>query len=207
MGAHRRLTMQTVTNTARIADIASIRNGYAFRGRIESDMEGDTRVIQASDLTLDTELNADTLACVQLGKKVERYHLSENDIVFMARGLRQLAYRPIRTAVTGSPIITTFGLLVISPNEQKASADYLHWVLNTPQVQQRLQSMKEGTSISFISEKNFGSVEIPLPTLEHQKKISQLIALHKRREQVRQQLAETDEKITHTTAWSLATEQ
>ena len=199
--------MKKVAQTARIADIATIRNGYAFRGRIESDKDGDTRVIQASDLIQDTELNADKLACVQLGKKVHRYHLSENDIVFMARGLRQLAYRPIRTAVTGEPIITTFGLLVISPNEKEASAEYLHWVLNTPQVQQRLQSMKEGTSISFISEKNFGSVEIPLPTPEHQKKISQLIALHKHREHVRQRLAETDEKITHATAWSLATEQ
>ncbi|MFK8077897.1 MAG: restriction endonuclease subunit S [Granulosicoccus sp.] len=199
--------MNKAAQTARIADIATLQNGYAFRGRIEPDDEGDTRVIQASDLTQDTKPHADKLACVHLGKKVNRYHLSETDIVFMARGLRQLAYRPIRQAVTGKPIITTFGLLVISPNEQKASADYLHWVLNTPQVQQRLQSKKEGTSISFISEKNFGSVEIPLPTLEHQKKISQLIALHKHREHVRQQLAKTDEKITHTTAWSLATEQ
>ncbi len=199
--------MKKVAQTARIADIATIRNGYAFRGRIEPNDEGDTRVIQASDLTLDTELNADTLACVQLGKKVQRYNLNNNDIVFTARGLRQVAYRPIRQAVTGKPIITTFGLLVISPNELKASSDYLHWVLNTVQVQQRLQSMKEGTSISFISEKNFGSVEIPLPTLEQQEKITQLIALHKHREHVRQQLAETDKKITHTAAWSLATEQ
>lgn len=199
--------MNKVAKTARIADIATLRNGYAFRGRIESDSEGDTRVIQASDLNEDTELNADNLACVQLGKKVSRYYLNENDIVFMARGLRQLAYRPIRQAVTGKPIITAFGLLVISPNESKATPSYLHWVLNTLQVQQRLQSKKEGTSISFISEKNFGSVEIPLPTLEHQHKISQLINLHKHREQVRQQLAATDEKITHATAWSLATEQ
>ena len=199
--------MNKVAKTARIADISTLRNGYAFRGRIESDSEGDTRVIQASDLNEDAELNADNLACVQLGKKVNRYYLNENDIVFMARGLRQLAYRPIRQAVTGKPIITAFGLLVISPNESKAIPGYLHWVLNTLQVQQRLQSKKEGTSISFISEKNFGSVEIPLPTLEHQHKISQLINLHKHREQVRQQLAATDEKITHATAWSLATEQ
>jgi len=199
--------MNKVAVTARIADIATIRNGYAFRGRIEDSKEGDTRVIQASDLTQDNELNADKLFCVQLGKKAHRYHLNENDIVFMARGQRQLAYRPIRQAVTGKPIITSFGLLVISPNKLKASAGYLHWVLNTKQVQQRLQSMKEGTNISFISEKNFGTVEIPLPPLEYQKKISQLIAIHKHREQVRKQLAETDEKITHATAWSLATEQ
>ncbi len=199
--------MKKVANTARIADVATIKNGYAFRGRIEPDDDGDTRVIQASDLTSDAELNADALACVQLGNKVQRYYLHNNDIVFTARGLRQMAYWPVRQAVTGKPIITTFGLLVISPDEQKVSADYLHWVLNTFQVQHRLQSMKEGTSISFISEKNFGSVEIPLPTREHQRKIARLIALHKHRKSVRQQLTETDEKITHTAAWSLATEQ
>ena len=198
--------MNKAQETARIADIASIRNGYAFRGRIESDMQGDTRVIQASDLIQGTELDAGTLACVQLGKKVHRYHLTENDIVFMARGQRQLAYRPIGKSVTGKPIITTFGLLVISPNKQKASADYLHWLLNTQQVQRSLQSMKEGTSISFISEKNFGNVRIPLPPIETQLKISQLVTLHKHRKLVRQKLAETDEKITQATAWSLATE-
>jgi len=67
--------------------------------------------------------------------------------------------------------------------------------------------MKEGTSISFLSEKNLGSVEIPLPSLKEQQKIVQLIALHTQRERVRQELAKMDLKITQTTAWSLATEQ
>lgn len=67
--------------------------------------------------------------------------------------------------------------------------------------------MKEGTSISFLSEKNLGSVEIPLPTLDAQEKIVRLTDLHTQRERVRQQLAKLDKKITQTTAWSLATEQ
>lgn len=191
----------------KVAEIASIRNGYAFRGRIESDKDGDTRVIQASDLTQDTELATGKMACVQLGKKASRYHLGENDIVFMARGQRQTAYRPVRQAITGKPIITAFGLLVISANEQKVIPEYLHWVLNTQRVQQHIQVMKEGTSITFISDKKFGNVEIPLPPIETQKKISRLIALHTQRTQVRQQLAEIDEKIAQATAWSLATEQ
>ncbi len=191
----------------KVAEIASIRNGYAFRGRIESDKDGDTRVIQASDLTQDTELDTGELACVQLGKKASRYHLSENDIVFMARGQRQTAYRPVRQAITGKPIITAFGLLVISANEQKVIPEYLHWVLNTQRVQQHIQVLKEGTSITFISDKKFGNVEIPLPPLETQKKISRLIDVHTQRTQVRQQLAEIDEKIAQATAWSLATEQ
>lgn len=191
----------------KIAEIATIRNGYAFRGRIESHKEGDTRVIQASDLTQDTELDTGTLACVQLGKKANRYHLNDNDIVFMARGQRQFAYRPIHKAVTGKPIITTFGLLVVSANELRTTPAFLHWVLNTQRVQQRIHVLKEGTGISFITNGNFGNVEIPLPTLEIQNKISRLIALHRQREQIRQQLIDIDEKIAQATAWSLATEQ
>jgi len=191
----------------KVAEIASIRNGYAFRGRIESDKDGDTRVIQASDLTQDTELDKGELACVQLGKKASRYQLRENDIVFMARGHRQNAYRPVRKAVAGKPVITAFGLLVITANEQHVIPEYLHWVLNTQRVQQRIQALKEGTSITFISDKKFGDVVIPLPPILTQKKISHLIALHTQRTQVRQQLADMDEKIAQATAWSLATEQ
>jgi len=191
----------------KVADIASIRNGYAFRGRIESDNHGDTRVIQASDLTDDTELDTDNLACVQLGKKASRYQLNDNDIVFMARGQRQKAYRPIRKTVTGKPIITAFGLLVISARENMVIPEYLHWALNTPRVQQNIQVLKEGTGITFISDKKFGNVEIPLPPLDTQMQIAQLIGLHAQREHLRQQLVELDEKLTHATAWSLATEQ
>ncbi|ASJ72809.1 restriction endonuclease subunit S [Granulosicoccus antarcticus] len=192
---------------AKVSDIATLRNGFAFRGRIEHDETGDTRVIQASDLTQNAELQTGTLTCVQLGKQVPRYHVNEHDVVFMARGQRQLAYRPILQTVTGKPIITTFGLLVITADPQQTTADYLHWALNTPQVQQRLHALKEGTGIAFISENNLGSVDIPLPTLDVQTKITQLVALHKQREHVRQKLATIDQKITQTTAWSLATEQ
>lgn len=191
----------------KVADIASIRNGYAFRGRIESDNHGDTRVIQACDLTNDTELDTSNLSCVQLGKKASRYQLNENDIVFMARGQRQKAYRPIRKTVTGRPVITAFGLLVISARENMVIPEYLHWALNTPRVQQNIQVLKEGTGITFISDKKFGNVEIPLPPLETQMQIAQLIGLHAQREHVRKQLVELDEKLTHATAWSLATEQ
>lgn len=190
----------------KIADIASIRNGYAFRGRIESDKDGDTRVIQASDLAQATELDMDKLACVQLGKKAHRYHLSENDIVFLARGMRQCAYHPIRQAITGKPVITTFGLLVITTREQIAMPEYLHWALNTQRIQQRIQSFAEGSNISFISDKNFGNVDIPIPALDTQRKIVRLIDLHKQRTQVREKLAQLDDKIAQATAWSLATE-
>lgn len=191
----------------RIADLTSIHNGYAFRGRIESDKEGDTQVIQASDLSENIELNLDRLACVHLGRKAQRYHLSEHDIVFMARGMRQRAHRPIQQPVAGKPVITAFGLLVIRPRQDLVTPEYLHWALNAHRTQQRIQSLKEGTNISFISDKNLGDVDIPLPPLETQKKISRLIALHTQRTQVRQQLAEIDEKIAQATAWSLATEK
>lgn len=190
----------------RITDIATIRNGYAFRGRIEPDKNGDTQVIQASDLTQAPTLETDTLACVQLGKKAHRYYLSKNDIVFMSRGLRLRAYRPIRQAITGKPIITAFGLLVITAREQKVLPEYLHWALNTHRIQQRIQSMAEGTNIVFISDKNLGSVDIPLPALDTQRKIARLMHLQQQRTHVRNQLAQLDDKIAQATAWSLATE-
>ncbi len=188
-----------------VSDIATIRNGYAFRGRIEPDMSGDTRVIQASDLAAGRELDTAALACVQLGAKAERYQLTEKDIVFVARGLRQRAYRPVRDTITGKPIITAFGLLVITAIESRVLPDYLYWALNTPRIQHAIGKLTEGTSLSFISDKNFGQVDIPLPTLDKQLQIEQLMAMHRQRAQLRQTLTQLDDTLVHSTAWSLAT--
>lgn len=191
---------------AKLADIATIRNGLAFRGRIEHDEEGDARVLQASDLVKHPAVDADQLVCVSLGKKASRYQLRSDDIVFSARGQRQIAYQPNYELTSGLPIITASGLIMITANQKKVLPTYLHWVLNTKPVQHRIAQYTEGSNLTFISDKNLADIEIPLPTLQAQKKIANLMDLHTRRAQVRKALSELDEKITQATAWSLANE-
>lgn len=194
----------------KLADIAMIQNGLAFRGRIEKDHDGDTRVLQASDLVKYPVVGADQLVCVTLGKKANRYRLRTDDIVFSARGQRQIAYRPNYKSEdepgSGLPIVTASGLIKISANQKKVLPTYLHWVLNTKQVQHRISQFTEGTNLTFISEKNLADVEIPLPSLASQKKIAQLIDLHTKRAQLREALADLDEQITQASAWALANE-
>jgi len=199
----------------KLADIANIRNGLAFRGRIENDDSGDALVLQASDLFQHNKPDASQLVCVQLGKKASRYKLRIDDVVFTARGHRQLAFRPQLESPrlngprlngkTGLPVITAFGLIMITANQKKVLPAYLHWVLNTKPVQYRIDKFTEGTNMSFISEKNLADVEIPVPPLETQNNIAQLLAMQEKREQLRQQIANADEITTQTIAWSLAT--
>ena len=196
----------------KLADIANIRNGLAFRGRIEHDDSGDALVLQASDLLQQKKPDASQLVCVQLGKKASRYKLHIDDVVFTARGHRQLAFRPQLESQqlngkAGLPVITAFGLIMITANQKKVLPAYLHWVLNTKPVQYRIDKFTEGTNMSFISERNLADVEIPVPPLETQNNIAQLLALHEKREQLRQQIASADEITTQTIAWSLATAQ
>lgn len=195
---------------AKLAEIATVRNGLAFRGRIEPENDGDTRVLQASDLVQHPVLEAEKLVRVSLGKKSSRYQLRTDDVVFSARGQRQIAYRPNFESddESGSelPIITASGLIMITANQKKVKPAYLQWVLNTKPVQHRISQFTEGSNITFISEKNLADVEIPLPALAEQKQIAQLIDLHDRRAQVRKAVAELDDKITQATAWSLVNE-
>lgn len=194
----------------KLADIANIRNGLAFRGRIEHDDSGDALVLQASDLFQHNKPDASQLVCVQLGKKASRYKLHIDDVVFTARGHRQLAFRPQLEGPRAKgkaalPVITAFGLIMITANQKKVLPAYLHWVLNTKPVQYRIDKFTEGTNMSFISEKNLADVEVPVPPLETQNNIAQLLALHEKRDQLRQQIASADEITTQTIAWSLAT--
>jgi len=191
---------------SKLADIATVRNGLAFRGRIEHEDDGDTRVLQASDLVKYPVVGAGQLVCVSLGKKASRYQLRTDDIVFSARGQRQIAYLPNYESDSGLPIVTASGLIMITANQKKVLPTYLHWVLNTAPVQHRISQYTEGSNLTFISEKNLADVDIPLPSLAAQKKIAKLIDLHARRAEIQKAIAEMDEQITQATAWSLANE-
>ena len=188
----------------KVADVASIRNGYAFRGRIESEKDGDTRVIQASDLAVSNELNAGDLACVQLGKKAERYKVVDGDLLFVARGSRLRVFRPRFTKKVDTPVVTASGLLVIRPKPKKVLSEYLYWLFGTHEVKHQIQVYSVGQTIPFISDKSVGDIKVSVPPISAQKKIAKLLELDERRSEIRQKIAAFDKQIMKVALASLS---
>ena len=189
----------------KLADITTLRNGFSFRGRIESENTGDTLVIQVGDISEDGVVDTSKLACIHLGSKASKYLVGTNEVLYVSRGSRQRAYKPVFTTVTEMPVITVFGILVLSPDLDQVTPEYLTWVLNSAPVEHAIKARTEGTNLTFISDKNLKDVAVPLPDLQTQKKISHLLSIHSKRKSVRKKLAEIDEKIMQSIVLSMAT--
>lgn len=193
----------------KLSEIAELNNGYAFRGRIAHQKNGDTSVINASDLVKQSVVDLTTLTCVELGSRGDRFHLKAHDVVFVARGLHQTAYKPIADPfyLFPMPIVTPAGLITIRVKQSIALPEYIVWVLNSPSVQREIEKYKEGSNIRFISEANLGNIAIPLPPMPVQYEIVEMLTLHERRQKIRETLANADNQIIDTVVWSLATGQ
>lgn len=159
--------------TVRLDEIADIRLGMPFKTAI-NDLgdEGKCYLIQTKDIDTEGLLRMGDLARVSPPVDPEKHYLQDGDILLRLRG-------PIFAAgaFTGSsalPSITSNQNAIIKCKEDKAIPGYLQWYINSPFGQQYFHSMSEGTSITKIGLKTLAEMEIKLPSLDVQTKISRI---------------------------------
>ena len=99
----------------RIRDIAEIRTGYQFRGKVEAAEDANVAVIQIKDI--DDRLNVclDDLLPVRVDNP-EPYVVSKGDVLFLSRGHRQYAAM-ISDAVADT--IATGYFFILHPDERR----------------------------------------------------------------------------------------
>ena len=86
--------------------------------------------------------------------------------------------------------------LVIRLHDKSAILpEFVAWYLNLPTVQNTLAAQAHGTSIMSISKATLGELEIPIPSIERQKKYIELSKLQKREQQLYAAIAERRRQI------------
>ncbi len=96
--------------------------------------------------------------------------LKSDDVVVRGRGL------PIAAKVTGSAegAYPSNDVLLFRPDRSRVDAGYVAAFLNLPRTREALSADSQGAALSRLSVQALGSVEIPLPPLETQRKIAAL---------------------------------
>ena len=74
----------------RIGDIAEIRTGYQFRGKVETAEDANVAVIQIKDIDDRLNIRVPDLVPVRVDNP-EPYLVSQGDVLFLSRGHRQYA--------------------------------------------------------------------------------------------------------------------
>ena len=86
--------------------------------------------------------------------------------------------------------------LVIRLHDKSAILpEFVAWYLNLPTVQNTLAAQARGTSIMSISKATLGDLEIPVPSVERQRRYIDLSKLQKREQQLYAAIAERRKQI------------
>jgi len=149
-----------------LGELAEIRTGYPFRGRIERVEKGGCRLVQMGDVDSDSAKVGDDLAHIEPPTNWEKHRLHFGDVLFLGRGIRNDAATFVGRA---RDIIAAPHLFVLRTRSEWLSApEYLTWFLNLPETQQRIGSFRSGSAVPFVPMEAFARLEVPVPSIEVQ---------------------------------------
>ncbi|MEQ9104486.1 MAG: restriction endonuclease subunit S [Rhodothermales bacterium] len=180
----------------------SIKPGFFFRGRIEHDPEGKFRILQPSSIGSSGEVTAEELPLVSDISPREYHVVDDRSVLFVAYGPRNRAYHfgHLPDNVVAS---STFYLLRPRPRqlvlrEEVVLPGYLAWYLNQPIAQAYFEALRGGVSVKMLRRDALGSLELPLPPLEVQEKVSEVARLSEVEHQLTRQLLKMRRLFTDT---------
>lgn len=185
----------------KLKEIVSVQIGFPFRSRLERDENGNVCVIQMKDIGEAGLLETGGLVRIQMSEVKERYLVRPQDLVMRTRGQITTAAevnQDLGMAVVSGPLFR------IRVESDMVLPSYLTWYINQPAAQAYLTSRAKGTSVQMISKRAVEEMEMPLPSLEEQRKIMELAGLAAREQRLLRQLAEKRKQYMETILLQLA---
>jgi hypothetical protein len=149
-----------------ISEIADVRAGYPFRGRVTPDPGGNARVVQIRDLDPAGKVRIDQLVRVKAAN-LDSYRLRQGDVLFLARGERRFA---IAIPEKSEDLIAASYFFVLRPGRDVFPA-YLIWAINQPDFQEAMRAFVKGSTLPQITKTDLLDMPIEIPTLVTQKRI------------------------------------
>lgn len=177
----------------RLADACTIHTGYTARGRLEPTATGGVLAIQLRDISPDGLVDPERLTRVQLDGLADRYFVRAGDVLFRSRGERNTA--SALDERLQEPALAVLPLMVLRPNRDVVTPEYLAWAINQPPAQRHFDIAARGTNIRMIPRSSLDDLELDVPNIETQEKIVAVDALAERERELSQLAAQTRRKM------------
>ena len=174
---------------SQIKHIAKITSGVYLKGK----PSGDVFNLQARDVDEDFRFRKGLSPTAFSDVKTKKHYLHKGDVLVVSKGgdFFAVVYNEEYSPAVASSIF----LVIRNPDLDKVVPEYLSWYINHPKTQHFFKSVSKGTSLSTINKGHLASLEIPLPSLEKQKKIVLFEELKSRRNKLINQIAALKEKL------------
>jgi len=174
----------------KLLEIANVQVGYQSRGRIEENLDGKFTIIRSQDYDKAGNICIDNLMSFTPTSSIdtEKYLVTVDDILVQARGQSHLAYL-LKTPIENAVASNTFYIIRLK-EQGKVLPAYLAWCINQPKVQAYFKREQGVSTILFISKAVLLNANIRIPPIETQAKISKLMQLWQRDQELARQLTE-----------------
>ncbi|AYM88768.1 restriction endonuclease subunit S [Pseudoalteromonas agarivorans] len=151
-----------------LSDIAIVKAGHPFRGKIPEDTEGNTYVVQIRDIDNDGIIQWHQLIRTNItGRKTPDW-LQKGDVLFAARGARNLAGC---VGEIDKPTVCAPHYFLIQVTDKSVLSEFLAWQLNQDDAQRYFTNSAEGSSQMSIRRAVLEATPLVIPTLEKQQAI------------------------------------
>lgn len=180
-----------ISKRVRLHDLGEVRGGHvATAGATGAQSAATRRGLQIGDLTDAGVVEWTSLRQVVPAVADERFTIREGDVLVPLRSSRVSAFVargvPPRTIAVGHWAIITTTADVLP--------EYLAWYLAHPATTRVIRAMVVGSSLPFVPLSALREMEVEVPGLTVQKRIVRVQALHRRRQELEQRLAQARQR-------------
>ena len=188
--------------TYKLKDIASINTGFYKK----PDPEGNATYLQGKHFDMTGKLKGDVVLSydVWIDERAEKHVLRNQDLLFVAKGENNrtcMYYEHYGKAVASSLFF------VIRINQYDLLPEYLHWFMNTPSTQKRIERFSKGSHIPSVSKKSLRELEVQIPPINIQEKILEVDQVWQKEKEITHQILTQKELYYHNLLIELAKEK
>jgi len=178
-----------------LKDIAEIRTGHTFRGKVPEDPKGDSRVLQIKDLRGKMVITSDTLPFINANDINRTNHLVLDDVLMPARGEHYNAaiFKPSKGS--NAAVVASNQVLIIRVNKNKILPDYICWYLNQNEAKNYIKNEIRGTNIPMITKDSLSRLMVKVPPIGTQKKVVELVKLWHKEKELTEKLIKNRERM------------
>lgn len=123
-----------------------------------------------------------------------KHLLLPGDVLFAAKGIKNFA---AVYEVHNPPAVASTSFFVIRLRDETVLPEFLAWYINHPDTQAFLKANAYGTAMASIPKSFLVEMEVPIPSLQVQRKILKITELRKREKSLIQQIEFVKDQLIH----------
>jgi restriction endonuclease S subunit len=148
-----------------LADIAIVKAGHPFRGKIPEYKDGNAYVVQIRDIDNDGYIHWQQIIRTEITGRKSPEWLQKGDVLFAARGGRNVS------AFVGDidkPTVCAPHYFLIQVTDKKVLPEFVAWQLNQKNAQRYFANSAEGSAQVSIRRAILEAIPLVIPSIEKQ---------------------------------------